>query len=341
MRIAIVDDTSSIAEGLRRIIEESGEHRVVWTAQNGVEAVDLCLKDTPDLVLMDLIMPVMEGVEATRLIMAGSPCPILIVSASITKYAPQVFSAMGFGALDAINTPSIIPNGSASDKEALLSKIDTISQLTAENNPTKTRPLVSKLTASSPVVQCSTNPLIAIGCSAGGPQALQELLSCLPSDFPVPIVVIQHIDELFSRDMGEWLNMHCSLEVRIADPGDSPQAGVVFLGGTNDHLVLNSSQQLVYTKNPVELVYRPSVDVFFQSVIKHWKGDVTAMLLTGMGRDGSQGLLDCREQGFYTIAQDEESSAVYGMPKAAAKLNAAVDIMPLEKIAIKLMELYC
>ncbi len=341
MRIAIADDTASVSEGLRRIIEESGEHKVIWVAKNGVEAVDLCHKDTPDLILMDLIMPVMEGVEATRLIMAGSPCPILIVSASINKYAPQVFSAMGFGALDAVNTPTIISGGIVAGKEALLSKIDTIAQLTIEKNPPKPRSLVSKLTASSRVLHRSKNPLIAIGCSAGGPQALQEILSCLPSDFSVPIVVIQHIDELFSREMGDWLNMQCSLEVKIANNHDLPRGGVVFLGGTSEHLVINSSQQLEYTKDPIELVYRPSVDVFFQSAIKHWKGDITAMLLTGMGRDGAQGLLDCREQGFYTVAQDKKTSAVYGMPRAAAKLNAAVDILPIEKIANKLIELYC
>jgi len=341
MRIAIVDDTLLVAEGLRRIVEGSGEHQVIWVAHNGVEAVDLCQKDTPDLVLMDLIMPVMEGVEATRLIMAGSPCPILIVSASITKYAPQVFSAMGFGALDAVNTPSINQDGSINGKNIFLSKIDTIAKLTSERSPIKSKPFVSRSAASSRVPHHSNNRLIAIGCSAGGPQALQEILGYLPADFPVPIVVIQHIDEMFSNDMGIWLNTHCSLKVRIANDYDSPQHGFVLLGGASDHLVLNSAQQLEYTKDPIELVYRPSVDVFFRSILKYWKGDVTAILLTGMGRDGAQGLLDCRERGFYTIAQDEASSAVYGMPKAAAKLNAAVDIMPLDHIATKLLELYC
>lgn len=341
MRIAIVDDTLLIAEGLRRIVEGTGEHQVVWVAHNGVEAVDLCQADTPDLVLMDLIMPVMEGVEATRLIMAGSPCPILIVSTCITKYAPQVFSAMGFGALDAVNTPSINQDGSMSGAEILLSKINTIIKLTSDQYPIKARSRIFNLAVSPRVAHYSNNPLIAIGCSAGGPQALQEILSSLPEDFTVPIVIIQHIDELFSNDMGRWLNTHCALEVRIATDYEPPQSGVVLLGGSSDHLVLNSSQQLKYTKTPAELVYRPSVDVFFQSVLKHWQGDVTAILLTGMGRDGAQGLLDCRERGFYTVAQDEATSAVYGMPKAAAKLNAAVDILPLEHIAKKLLELYC
>ncbi|MCF6355605.1 MAG: chemotaxis response regulator protein-glutamate methylesterase [Candidatus Polarisedimenticolaceae bacterium] len=340
MRIAIVDDTLLVAEGLRRIVEESGDHQVIWVAHNGVDGVDLCQKDTPDLVLMDLIMPVMEGVEATRLIMAGSPCPILIVSTSIKKYAPQVFSAMGFGALDAVNTPSINQDGSINGKEIFLSKINTIAKLTAEKCSIKPRPHSSRLAISSHAPSHSNNPLIAIGCSAGGPQALQEILNALPAGFSVPIIVIQHIDKLFSNDMSRWLNMHCALEVRIANDYDTPQSGIILLGGTNDHLVFNRAQQLEYTKHPTELVYRPSVDVFFQSVLKYWQGDVTAILLTGMGRDGSQGLLNCRERGFYTIAQDEATSAVYGMPKAAAKLNAAVDIMPLNQIAKKLLDLY-
>ncbi len=340
MRIAIVDDTLLVVEGLRRIVERSGEHRVIWVAHNGVEAVDLCQKETPDLLLMDLIMPVMEGVEATRLIMASSPCPILIVSASITKYAPQVFSAMGFGALDAVNTPSMGPDGSMSGEAQFLSKLNTIAKLTTEKHHVD-----SSLPASARGCQPKKNgylknALIAIGCSAGGPQALQEILNTLPADFPVPIVVIQHIDAIFSKDMSKWLNAHCALEVRIANDYDMPKRGVVLLAGTNDHLVFNRAQRLEYTKYPAGLVYRPSVDVFFHSILKYWQGDVTAILLTGMGKDGSEGLLRCRERGFYTIAQDEATSAVYGMPKAAAKLDAAVDIMPLNEIAEKLLELY-
>jgi len=345
MRVGIVDDTMVVVEGLRIILEESGLHQVAWTASNGVEAVEQCNNDTPDLVLMDLIMPIMEGVEATRLIMASSPCPILIVTSSVTKYAPQVFSAMGFGALDAVNLPSIAANPGSpnSSREEFLSKIATINKLTAKIQPVKQRQHITR-TQKTPIKRISsvpTNPLVVIGSSAGGPQVLQTILSRLPANFPAPIVVVQHIDAQFSEDMGAWLDTHCALSVRIASTAEQLEAGAVLLGGRDEHIVINRSQYLTYTSEPSSIAYRPSVDVFFQSVLKYWKGDVTAILLTGMGRDGAQGLLDCKERGFYTIAQDEDSCAVYGMPMAAAKLNAAVDILPPSKIAEKLISLYC
>jgi two-component system, chemotaxis family, response regulator WspF len=183
------------------------------------------------------------------------------------------------------------------------------------------------------------DPLVAIGASAGGPAVLAALLSRLPKDFGAAIVIVQHMDAHMAAGMVDWLGQNSALSVRLAQEGDRPRPGTALVAGTSDHLVLKTPTRLGYTPDPREYVYRPSVDVFFHSVGRLWRGGITGVLLTGMGRDGAAGLKALRDGGCHTIAQDEESSAVYGMPKAAARLNAAVDILPIEKITSRLVSL--
>ena len=171
------------------------------------------------------------------------------------------------------------------------------------------------------------------GASAGGPSALVKLLSALPGEFPAAIVVVQHVDEHFAGGLAVWLSSHTALRVRLAEEGDRPTVGTVFLAAKENHLVLASPTHLGYTRQPVDSSYRPSVDVFFNSVVEHWRGAVYGVLLTGMGRDGAEGLKALRHRGHHTIAQDRATSAVYGMPKAAAELDAATEILALDKIA--------
>src|SRR6266853_2403814 len=170
-------------------------------------------------------------------------------------------------------------------------------------------------------------PLVAIGASAGGPAALAKVLADLPADLPAPIVIVQHVDVQFAAGLADWLEHQTRLEVRVAREGDRPQPGTVLLAGGDNHLVFASATRLTYTREPAECSYRPSVDVFFKSANRFWPGDIIAIVLTGMGRDGAEGLLALRESGHHTIAQDKSSSAVYGMPKAAAELRAANDIL--------------
>ena len=182
-----------------------------------------------------------------------------------------------------------------------------------------------------------TQPLIAIGASAGGPAALATVLGALPREFPASIVIVQHIDSKIAVGMAEWLDQQCALRVRIAAEGDWVTSGEVLVAGTSDHLVLKTGGSLGYTPEPREHVYRPSIDVFFDSVVKRWRHDAVGVLLTGMGRDGARGLKALRDGGGYTIAQDQASSAIYGMPKAAAALGAATIVLPLERIASTLV----
>jgi two-component system response regulator WspF len=181
--------------------------------------------------------------------------------------------------------------------------------------------------------------LLAIGASAGGPAAVATVLRGLPPDFPAAIVVVQHVDEQFAHGMAEWLSAQSPIPVRIAADGDRPVPGLALLAGTSDHLVLGSPDRLAYTPDPRECFYRPSVDAFFHSVHLHWRGNVIGVLLTGMGRDGAEGLKALRDAGHHTVAQDEASSVVYGMPKAAVVLGAAVDVLPVERIARALVSI--
>ena len=323
MRIGIVDDMPLAVEAVRRTIAMRSQHQIAWTASNGAEALELCIRDTPDLVLMDLIMPTMDGVEATRQIMANCPCAIVVVTSTVSSNAAKVFEAMGWGALDAVDTPTLHSADPEKGCAALLSKIDMVSRLLGANS-------VEPVKRSS---KAAESPLVVIGASAGGPSALAMVLGKLPKNFGAPVVLVQHVDEQFAPSLASWLAQQSALPVIAAREGEKPEPGQVFLAVKDHHLVLRKSGLLGYSENPREVFYRPSVDVFFESVAQHWSGDVIGVLLTGMGRDGAKGLKRLREAGHHTIAQDQQSCAVYGMPKAAAQLNAAVEILPLSEIA--------
>lgn len=330
MRIGIANDMPLAVEALRRVLSLEPAHQIVWVATNGVEAVEYCRRDTPDVVLMDLLMPEMDGVEATRRIMAQSPCAILIVTVDMDRHVQRVFEAMGHGALDAVDTPAL-GSGRTQDATGVLRKIHNIGWLIGQQGGRSAAVRKSQDASARP------QRLVAIGASAGGPATLAALLKQLPADFSAAVVLVQHVDQVFAAGMAEWLASESCLPVRLARDGEPPQPGTVLLAGTNNHMCLTRDGELIYTEEPRSHVYRPSIDVFFDSVVEHWKGEAVGVLLTGMGRDGAEGLKNMRERGFLTLAQDRASCAVYGMPKAAAELGAAVEILPLERIAPRLV----
>lgn len=330
MRIAIVNDLFMAVENISRILLSASEHEILWVAYNGDEAVRKHAANPPDLILMDLVMPVMDGVEATRRIMHESPCPILLVTATIGNSAGKVFEAMGHGALDAISMPMTGAGEIAEEtKHVLLKKIQMIGKLKTAD-------------ALHPDIAKQLPSLVVIGSSTGGPKAIAQLLSGMPETIDAAVVIIQHVDEKFSVGMAEWLDAQTPLPVRVAREGGRPKANIVYVAATNDHLVFTPDLRFSYTTEPGETNYRPSVDVFFKSVINYWpakfqfesirKRENIAMLLTGMGKDGAEGLSTLRRAGWHTIAQDEKTSVVYGMPKAAVEMDAAVEILPIDKI---------
>jgi two-component system response regulator WspF len=337
MRIGIANDAVLAREALRRIVLSSPANEVAWIAKDGAEAVALARADAPDLILMDLFMPGTDGVEATRRIMGESPCAILVVTATIAGHLSKVYQAMGYGALDAIDTPTLGPRGDITGAALLLHKIEVIEKLLhkPEEKPMGQSARVGSSASASQSYpfERMLDPIVAVGASTGGPQALAEVLSRLPTTLVASVVIIQHVDAAFAPGLGQWLSEQAGRPVLLATEGHQPAVGEVLLSGTDDHLVLGEDRRLHYSAEPRESSYRPSVDVFFNSAARNWPRPGVAVLLTGMLRDGAEGLLNLRRLGWRTIAQDESSSIVWGMPKAAVEIGAAEEVVPLLQIA--------
>jgi chemotaxis response regulator CheB len=235
-----------------------------------------------------------------------------------------VFEALGAGALTAITAPSVGEDGRLVGLDEVARRLRAAGRLATKtggsdqpssDGPPEARP-----------------PLVAIGASTGGPAAVAAVLGALPVPLDACVVVVQHVDAQFAANLVAWLRGHTSLAVQLAAAGDRPRQGTVIVTGANDDLALTAAQTFSYRQPRDGTFYHPSVDVFFESVAAHWPAPGVAVLLTGIGRDGAQGLLALRRKGWHTIAQDEGSSVVYGMPKAAAELNAAGEILPIEGI---------
>ena len=334
MRIGIVNDLMLAREALRRAVASVPGHQVAWLARDGAEAIEMARSDRPDLILMDLIMPVVDGVEATRRIMAQSPCAIVVVTSSVSAHRGRVYEAMGLGALDAVDTPELGPSGEVAGARPMLEKIATIAKLIGRP-PRVARPEDDPPPPPPPPPPGGSPswPIVAIGCSTGGPAALAAILPGLPDTRDASIVIVQHVDSAFAAGLASWLGDRAGRPVELVEPGDRPLPGKILLAATNDHVILDDLRSLRYVPEPVAYHYRPSVDVFFQSLARNWPEPGAAALLTGMGRDGALGLLALRRAGWLTIAQDQATSVVWGMPRAAAELAAAELILPLAAIA--------
>ena len=332
MRIAIANHR--IVEQLRRLVLSAPDCEVAWIARNGSEAVEKCASDTPDLVLMEPNLPLLNGVEATRRIMRDSPCPILIVTDTVDGNAAKVFEAMGYGALDAVSAPMLGDDAVVQNSQAVLLKKIKMIQRLRKTSSDVIQPESGHAKHGGPQVP----PLVAIGASAGGPKTLAKLLAQFPARLSAVIIIIQHVDEEFSAGLVEWLAAQTPLKVRLAHEGEQPRNGQVYVAGANYHLILTPGLRFAYTPEPHQVLYRPSVDVFFESVARYWPQKGCAILLTGMGRDGAKGLALLHNAGWHTIAQDEATSIVYGMPKAAKELGAATNILPIDEIGPKILK---
>jgi len=329
MRVAIVNDAPLAREVLKRVILSTPNHSVAWMAENGADAVHKANHDPPDIILMDLVMPVMDGVEATRRIMAEKPCPILLVTSSVTGNFNLVYRAMGNGGLDAVNTPTLGAGGVIQGAEGILARITKLSKTADKSLAISQQSEITPPTAKD----AHLVPIVAIGASTGGPSAIAQILTQLPASLNASVIIAQHIAADFAPSLAKWLEDTSGRSVRVAKPGDAPTAGTVLLAATNDHLVIHADRKLGYVSEPASYPYRPSVDVLFESLSRHYPQRGIAVLLTGMGNDGARGLLLLKERGWHTIAQNESTSIVYGMPKAAADLKAAVEILPIKEIA--------
>jgi two-component system response regulator WspF len=336
MRIGIVNDMPLAREALRRVVLSVPGNEVAWLAADGAQAITAARRDRPDLILMDLIMPGVGGVEATRRIMAESPCQILVVTSTVSGHQGLVYDAMGLGALDAVDTPTLGPRGDLHGASTLLQKIAMVGKLLGKSLPAGDSAEISTIPPPRPR---GGTPLVALGASTGGPNALAQVLAGLPKDFDLPVVLVQHVDAAFAPGLARWLSDRTGRRVEPARPGERPERGRVLVAATDDHLAIDRDQKLRYVAEPVQTPFRPSVDVFFQSLAASWDEPGVAVLLTGMGRDGARGLLALRRAGWTTIAQDEGSCVIWGMPKAAVELGAAALVLPVSQISAAVVEL--
>ncbi len=329
MRVGIVNDLRLAVETLKRAVALIPGASVAWIAEDGAQAVRKCAEDRPDLILMDMIMPVMDGVEATRRIMAATPCPILVVTATVEGNSSKVFEALGAGALDAVQTPGLAADGGVVNGEPMVRKALTIDMLSGS---AKSGAESAVPTISAAVPARSIAPMVALGSSTGGPMALAAILKSLPASFAWPVIVVQHVDPQFAPGLASWLGGESGRAVGIAAPGDRPTPGRVLIASTVDHLIIDRQGSLSYSVEPKAMVYRPSVDVFFESLAAAGASPGVAVVLTGMGRDGAVGMSRLRADGWHTIAQDRASSVVWGMPGACVEAGAAMEVLPFGEI---------
>ncbi len=340
IRVLVVDDSLTIRKHIAEAFGESPDFELVGEADNGKQAIELCERLRPDVITMDMIMPTMTGVAATEYIMAYCPTPILIVSASTNRGELfKTYDALAAGAVDVLEKPSGEMPGDQWDRQ-LIDAARVVSHVRVITHPRARLGRMGQargVSTPAPVEQAISRDIrvVAIGASTGGPGAVLSLLTALPADFPLPILLVIHISEPFGTALAEWLDDQTPFNVRFAADGARlPEPGKceVLMAPPGCHLEV-SGRRLSLNRAPERHSCRPSVDVLFESLARDVGRNTAACLLTGMGRDGAQGLLELRRAGAVTIAQDEKTSVIFGMPGAAIELGAATHILPLDGIA--------
>jgi two-component system chemotaxis response regulator CheB len=343
IRVLLVDDSPIVLHILQRLLSRSPEIQVVGTAADGKEALELVPSLNPDVICTDLHMPVMDGLAFTREVMANYPRPILVVSIAVEPGSPNIFRLLEAGAVDVYSKPRDILNVDM-DKLAheLASKIRILAGVHVFRRQKNARGApASKLAPKPTVIPRPQTPvrMVVIGASTGGPQALHAILVHLPATFPVPMVCVQHIGSNFLSEMVTWLNEVSPLPVRKAVHGETPQAGVVYFAPEDAHLELDDGGRFALSLAAPLDGHRPSVTITMRAAARCFGAGAVGVLLTGMGRDGAEGMASIAAAGGITIAQDEASSVVYGMPKQAVELGAVQHILPLEQIAPTLISI--
>jgi two-component system chemotaxis response regulator CheB len=352
IKVLVVEDSLTIRRRLCEILAADPELEVIGEAEDGKRAIELCQGLRPDVVTLDMVMPVMSGLTATEYIMAYVPTPILIVSASTNRGELfKTYDALAAGALDVLEKPT------ADDVDAtwerrflatvkLIARIKVITHPRARLGAQRAAAAAQESPAQRPTESRQLDPptqrnrLVAFGASTGGPAAIVTLLRALPRKISVPILFVLHIDEPFAAAFAEWLENQTPHPVSYAREGESIDSlrGQVIMAPPGRHLTV-AGGRLHLNSDPPRHSCRPSVDVLFESLAADRGAAVLACLLTGMGRDGAAGLLAIRRAGGFTLAQDEGTSVVYGMPREAALLGAAQRVLPLEQIAPEILQL--
>jgi len=337
IKVLIVDDSLTIRKRVAELIENDPEMRAAGEAENGKKAIELVKSLSPDVILMDLVMPIMDGQEATELIMAYHPTPIIIHSSAENRGEEyKTMDALSAGALDFIE--KTCPDW---EKEIIYrikraSRIKVVTHLK--------RKMLQKKNVAFPAINDGTSAngynLLIIGASTGGPKVVLELLGRLPSNFPIPVIVVIHVADSFRSSIAEWLNNNAGLLVKNPTDGEifKDKQRTVYLAPPGRHLIIQGSNLRLTSTSPVNYC-RPSIDVLFESVAGDSRLRPIAVLLTGMGKDGAKGLKAIKDCGGYTIAQDEKTCIVFGMPREAIKIGATTTILPDFEIPDRILRL--
>jgi len=333
IRVLIADDSLVVRRRLARALAAAPDIVVVGEVVDGLAAVSACRELQPDVLVLDIVMPRLDGVHATAEIMATAPTRILIVSGHERRGdACDSMSALAAGAVDAIEKPRQ-DESDASFDERLLRAVRLVARVPVVTRRKPARQALAPEPVSSEPQRAARRDLLAIGASTGGPAAVVELLRALPPAFPLPILLVLHLGPSFGLAFADWLGGMSSLPTQEVRDGDPLRAGHVHVCPPDRHLVLRDGK-LALTRDAERHSCRPSVDILFESVAETFGARAIACLLTGIGRDGADGLAGLRARGALTLAQDEESSAVFGMPRAAILLGAAVHVVPPAEMAL-------
>ncbi|MTI86504.1 MAG: chemotaxis response regulator protein-glutamate methylesterase [Balneolaceae bacterium] len=337
IKVLIVDDSALVRKLLTEELSKQKDIEVVGTAMNPYIAREQIIKLKPDVLTLDLEMPRMDGLSFLSKLMKHFPMPVVVVSSLTPKNSENALTALRLGAVDVICKPGSAYSTQNISKDIIKAiRTASVASFDKQVKPLKKVPGNGKMNKSEPKARLlhTTNKLIAIGASTGGTRAIEAVLTNLPANLP-GIVIVQHMPPVFTKSFAERLNDICNLDVREAENKDLVKPGQVLIAPGNYHMLIEKSGAKYYTRiknGPPVHHQRPSVDVMFNSVAKAAGLNAMGVILTGMGADGAKGLLAMKEQGSYTVAQNEATSVVYGMPKEAKKIGAVTDVLPLKKI---------
>ena len=334
IRVLLVDDSPLALAVLKGLLSKASGIEVVGTSPNGKEALARIPLVRPDVICTDLHMPVMDGLVFTRTVMADHPLPILLVSVSGRRESREAFEVLEAGAVDLFLKPrGLAEEGDERAAKELASKVRILAGVRVFKRASRASASVQDGPAGPPATaQSPTVRAVVIGASTGGPQALGVVLSQLSPRFPAPILCVQHITVGFLEGLISWLSSLCSLKLETARAGGVPQRGHVYFAPEDTHLKIDRGGRFDLSAEPPWAGHRPSVSVTMKSVAAYYGSSALGVLLTGMGSDGAEGLLAIRDAGGFTIVQEEASCVVFGMPQAAIRLNAAVQVAALPAI---------